>query len=58
MISGVHVHAYLLFFFSQVVEDFAAEDVVYLELRTTPKVCYVYLELRIPPFGCNSGGIM
>ena len=28
---------------SEVIEDFAADNVHYLELRTTPKVCMVYL---------------
>lgn len=27
--------------FKQVVEDFASENVVYIELRTTPKVLYL-----------------
>lgn len=42
LLNSSHTLRFFNHAFAQVVEDFAAENVVYLELRTTPKVLYVW----------------
>lgn len=39
---GFRLKTWLIFSFDKVVQDFALENVVYLELRTTPKVTQSY----------------